>query len=201
MRRAKLETPSVGRAKAARRAHVWLSLVAVAALPVGAVAVLVGSDGGEVVARASATNAAPSASRATPIVSPVAWTAPQARPVGGSSSAVASAPRAELSASSPSDDSSGSLLEALRHASVDEARSIYLSFPRHRGALAEAEQVEGLLARARDANASAAGRAVALEILAYARDVDAAFVERLRAIALASDLDADTRTRAVDLLH
>jgi hypothetical protein len=93
------------------------------------------------------------------------------------------------------------LVSALRTADTDAAREAYLRSLGDRSQLKDASLRDALLALAADPNSTPQARAVALDLIRRAPLLDAASVAKLGAIAAASDLDADTRTRAIDVLH
>jgi hypothetical protein len=159
-------------------------------LPAAGVILLARSDRGA--APSVTASPAPAAHDARPRSS--AKLAPRAESGAREAKSAPSALEAER-AVAPND-----IAAALRRADVASARELAV-----RGE--DPEQLQGvgvrdaLLAVAADPTATPAGRAVALDLIRRAPGVDEASIAKIQAIVASTALDADTRTRAIDLLH
>ena len=167
------------RSKRARARHHWLAAGVVVALPVSGLALLAASESS---ARTTAAGVAAVTRHDGARLAPGARSTPSARPAEP-------APARTAPASS------------LAPASVAEERELYLESLANPARLARSDVKERLLATAADPRATAQARGVALDLLRRAPDLDAAAVARIGAVAVAAELDEDTRLRAIDALH
>ncbi|HZU95923.1 MAG TPA: hypothetical protein VFF73_04385 [Planctomycetota bacterium] len=167
-----------------RKAVVGLVVV----LPLGALALLARSE--------AQSPSAPTPTAATSTApAPTKTPTPTLQPGAVRPAASAAAPR-------PLEPRKGAdLVSALRTADTDAAREAYLRSLGDRAQLKDASLRDALLGLAADPSSTPQARAVALDLIRRAPLLDAASVAKLGAIAAASDLDADTRTRAIDVLH